>query len=39
MANNTRGKNLLNDENYDSFKEAVLTAVTKILPHILCSRI
>ena len=35
MANNTRSKKLLNDENYDSFKEAVLSAVTEILQHIL----
>ena len=35
MANNTRSKKLLNDENYDSFKEAVSSAVTEILLHII----
>ena len=35
MANNTQSKKLLNDENYDSFKEAALSAVTKFLPHII----
>ena len=35
MANNTRSKKLLNDENYDSFREAVLSAVKAILPHII----
>ena len=35
MANNTRSKKLLNDENYDSFREAVLSAVRAILPHII----
>ena len=31
MANNTRNQSLLNDENYDFFKEAVLSALTVIL--------
>ena len=35
MANNTRSKKLLNDENYDSFRQAVLSAVKAILPHII----
>ena len=35
MANNTRSKKLLNDENYDSFREVVLSAVRAILPHII----
>ena len=35
MANNTRSKKLLNDENYDSFREVVLSAVRTILPHII----
>ena len=35
MANNTQSKKLFNDENYDSFKEAVLSAVTDILSHII----
>ena len=32
MVNNTRSKKLFND---DSFKEAVLSIVTEILPHIM----
>ena len=35
MANNTRSEKLLNDGNYYFFKEAVLSAMTKILPHII----
>ena len=35
MANNTRSKKLLNDENYDSFREVVLSAVRTILLHII----
>ena len=35
MANNTRSKKLLNDENYDSFKEPALSAVTEISLHII----
>ena len=35
MANNTQSKILLNYENYDSFEEGVLLAVTEILPHII----
>ena len=35
MANNTRSKKLLNDENHDSFKEAALSAVTEISSHII----
>ena len=31
MTNNTRNQSLLNDENYDFFKEAVLSALTVIL--------
>ena len=35
MASRTRSKSLSNGENYDSFKEAVLSAVTGILPAII----
>ena len=35
MANNTRSKNILYDENYETFKQAVLMAVTEILPRII----
>ena len=35
MANNTRSEKLLNDGNYNFFKEAVLLAMTKILQHII----
>ena len=35
MVNNTWNKKLLNDENCDSFKEAVLSAVTETLLHII----
>ena len=35
MANNTRSEKLLNDGNYDFFKEVVLSAMTQILPYII----
>ena len=35
MANKTRSKKLLENENYDSFKEPVLSAVTEFLPRII----
>ena len=35
MRNITQSGKLLNDENYDSFKEVVLSAVTEILLHII----
>ena len=35
MRNIKQSGKLLNDENYDSFKEVVLSAVTEILLHII----
>ena len=35
MVNNTRSEKLLNDGKYDFFKEAVLSAMTKVLQQII----
>lgn len=35
MAGSTRSKSLLNDEIYGHFKEAILSAITEILPRII----
>ena len=35
MANNAQSKKLWNDKYYDFFEEAVLSAVTEILPHVI----